>query len=40
MLEEGFSQEDSHANTVEEGWEQTLCCVWSVINGVKKDAPG
>ena len=37
-LESGFSQEDGHVDAVEDGWEQTLCFVLNVINGVTNDA--
>ena len=37
-IERGLSQENGHVDTVEEGWDQTLCFVLNVINAVTNDA--
>ena len=37
-VERGFSQEDGHVDVLEEGWEQTLCFVLNVINGITNEA--
>ena len=37
-VEKRLIQEDGHVDAVEEGWEQTLCCVLSTRNGFINDA--